>query len=105
MPSPDSIDEQSARSVVESGRTEKSKLAHVGGNPQRSDVAHRIYGIVPVSFDLSVRFRTALVPTPEAIGGLSVGNPPCYFTGRTRRDQCIADARRLAARKKCHRTC
>ena len=65
MPSPDSIDEQSARSVVESGRTEKSKLAHVGGNPQRSDVAHRIYGIVPVSFDLSVRFRTALVPTPN----------------------------------------
>jgi hypothetical protein len=64
LPSPDSIDEQSARSVVESDRTEKSKLAHVGGNPQRSDVAHRIYGIVPVSFDLSVRFRTALVPTP-----------------------------------------
>ncbi|QCM13959.1 hypothetical protein CFBP6625_26335 (plasmid) [Agrobacterium tumefaciens] len=64
MPSPDSINEQSARSVVESGRTEKSKLAHVGGNPQRSDVAHPIYGIVPVSFDLSVRFRTALVLTP-----------------------------------------
>ncbi|KAB2731034.1 hypothetical protein F9K90_19960 [Brucella anthropi] len=39
-------------------------MAHVGGNPQRSDVAHPIYGIVPVSFDLSVRFRTALVLTP-----------------------------------------
>ncbi|QBJ16524.1 hypothetical protein EYD00_23965 (plasmid) [Agrobacterium sp. 33MFTa1.1] len=69
MPSPDSIDEQSARSVVESGRTEKSKLAHVDGNPQRSDVAHPIYGIVPVSFDLSVRFRTALVPTHKCRDG------------------------------------
>ncbi|PWI49900.1 hypothetical protein B5K03_33735 [Rhizobium phaseoli] len=64
MPSLDSIHDQSASSVVESGRTEKSKLAHVDGNPQRSDVAHPIYGIVPVSFDLSVRFRTALVLTP-----------------------------------------
>ncbi|KAB0459228.1 hypothetical protein F7R04_15685 [Agrobacterium radiobacter] len=41
-------------------------MAHVDGNPQRSDVAHPIYGIVPVSFDLSVRFRTALVPTPTS---------------------------------------
>jgi hypothetical protein len=40
---------------------------HVDGNPQRSDVAHPIYGIVPVSFDLSVRFRTALVLTPTRL--------------------------------------
>ncbi|RFB86892.1 hypothetical protein B5K11_27845 [Rhizobium leguminosarum bv. trifolii] len=65
MPSPDSIHDQSASSVVESGRTEKSKLAHVDSNPQRSDVAYPIYGIVPVSFGLSVRFRTALVLTPD----------------------------------------
>ncbi|KAB1083406.1 hypothetical protein F4V91_28010 [Neorhizobium galegae] len=64
MPSPDSIHDQSASSVVESGRTEKSKLAHVDGNPQRSDAAGPNYNIVPVPFGLSVRFRTALVLTP-----------------------------------------
>ncbi|TCQ95412.1 SDR family oxidoreductase, partial [Neorhizobium sp. JUb45] len=36
---------------------------------QRSDAAHPIYSIVPVSFGLSVRFRTALVPTPMGRGG------------------------------------
>ncbi|TRB05703.1 hypothetical protein EXN67_24705 [Rhizobium rhizogenes] len=64
MPSPDSIHDQSASSVVESGRTEKSKLARVDSNPQRSDVAHPNYNNVPVPFGLSVRFRTALVLTP-----------------------------------------
>ncbi|PKA38886.1 hypothetical protein CWR43_35490 [Rhizobium sullae] len=64
MPSPDSIHDQSAWSVVESGRTEKSKLAHVDGNPQRSDAADPSYDIVHVPFGLSVRFRTALVLTP-----------------------------------------
>ncbi|MEO1988808.1 MAG: hypothetical protein ABGX47_19505 [Martelella sp.] len=39
-------------------------MAHVDGNPQRSNVAHPNYDIVPVSFGLSVRFRTALVLTP-----------------------------------------
>ncbi|QCM14172.1 hypothetical protein CFBP6625_27610 (plasmid) [Agrobacterium tumefaciens] len=70
MASPDSIHDQSASSVAESGRTEKSKLAHVAGNQQRLDVAHPIYGIVPVSFGPSVRFRTALVLTPVAATAL-----------------------------------
>ena len=60
----DSIHDESALSVVESGRTEKSKLAYVDGNPQRSNAQDLIYGIVHASFDLSVRFRTALVLTP-----------------------------------------
>ncbi|RWX06479.1 hypothetical protein EHI42_31670 [Rhizobium hidalgonense] len=47
----------------------KSKLAHVDGNPQRSDVAHPIYCIVRVSFDLTVRLRTALVLTPCSLTG------------------------------------
>ncbi|RWX20861.1 hypothetical protein EHI47_38240 [Rhizobium leguminosarum] len=64
LPSPDPIHDRSASSVVESGRAEKSKLAHVDGNPQRSDVAHPNYKIVLVPFGLSVRFRTALVLTP-----------------------------------------
>ena len=52
--------------LVELGRTQKSKLTHVDSNPQRPDVEHRNYGIVPASFDLSVRFRTALVLTPTS---------------------------------------
>jgi len=54
LPSPDSIHDQSARSVDESGGTEKSKLAHVDGDPQRSDTADPSYDIVHVPFGLIV---------------------------------------------------
>ncbi|WP_440412258.1 hypothetical protein [Neorhizobium petrolearium] len=63
---PDSIHDRSALSVVESGRTEKSQLAHVDGNPQRSSAQNPSYGIVHAPFGLSVRFRTALVLTPTS---------------------------------------
>ena len=42
----------------------KPKLVPNGANPQRSEAAHPRSETVHVPFDLSVRFRTALVLTP-----------------------------------------
>ncbi|KAB2957199.1 MAG: transposase [Rhizobiaceae bacterium] len=46
------------------GLTKKPKLVLHGANPQRSETPHPRSYIVHVPFDLSVRFRTALVLTP-----------------------------------------